>query len=46
MVHVADRVLDLGFAVLASEADALTICDGEPTTYTEAVTNLRGRQRN
>lgn len=33
---LADRVLDFGLNVLDTEADKVTICSTEPTTYTEA----------
>lgn len=33
---VADRVLDNGLTVLDTEADKITLCSAEPTTYTEA----------
>ena len=33
---VADRVLDNGLTVLDTEADKITICSAEPTTYAEA----------
>jgi len=34
--NVASRVLDNGLSVLDTEADKITVCDGEPTTFTEA----------
>lgn len=34
--NVASRVLDNGLTVLDTEADKITICSTEPTTYTEA----------
>lgn len=33
---VADRVLDNGLTTLDTEADKITLCSAEPTTYTEA----------
>jgi hypothetical protein len=43
MAFINDRVLDNGLTVLDTEADKLTICNAEPTTFTEAnVTYLLG----
>lgn len=36
MAFIADRVLDLGLNILATEATRLDICSSEPTTYLAA----------
>lgn len=38
MPFIADRVLDNGLTVLDTEANAIHICNTEPTTFTQATT--------
>lgn len=39
-LFLADRILDLGLAVLDTECNALYICSSRPTTYAEATTTF------